>query len=356
MKTAIASLALAWLATNALAQDPPAAGGPVAQVRTIKAERAPISPTTVGYGTVLMPQGGQTAISLPYAAQITRLHVSIGQTVRSGAALFAATPDPAAVLATQQARSAATLARGERERTRELFEQRLATRSQLAAADKALADAEQALDAQRQLGAGAGVGERIVRAPYDGVVMQLAVAQGDRLAPGAVVLQLGRTRGAPTRIGVTLGVDPAARRAIPLGAPVAITSLASAAGSPATALNGSVSGIQAAINPQTRLIDTLVDVDAADGTALIPGEPVQGVITLPGTEHWVVPRPAVLQDEQGAWVYQIDQGHARRVPVQVRVDNGDTLGVDGELKAGEPLVVQGNYQLADGMAVREDRP
>lgn len=359
MKVAIATLALALagLASGTLAQDQTASQNPpVAQVTTAKAERALIAPTVVAYGTVMMAQDSRTAISLPYAAQITRLHVSAGQTVRQGDALFAVTADPAVALATQQAQSAVTLARGERQRTSELFEQRLATRSQLATADKALADAEQALNAQRQLSAGAGRGESTVRAPYDGVVVQLTGAQGDRIASGTVVLQLARTDGAPTRMGVTLGLDPVVRRAVPLGAKVAVTSLATPAGSGAQPLAGSVNGVQTAINAQSHMIDALVEVEAPDGVALIPGEPVQGVITLAGGEHWVVPRQAVLQDDQGAYVYQVAQGHARRVPVQLRVDNGEKLGVDGPLQAGQPLVVQGNYQLADGMAVRETRP
>lgn len=354
MKTAIVTLVLVGLTTGSFALDQATTqGAPVAQVTVANVQRAMIAPKVVAYGTVVIAQDSQTAISLPYAAQIKRLHVSVGQTVRRGDTLFSAVADPAVKLATQQAQNAVMLARGEQQRIRELFEQRLATNSQLATADKALVDAEQALNAQRQLSADPGSGESIIRAPYDGVVVQLTGTQGDRVASGAVVMQLGRTDGAPTHIGVMLGLDPAVRHAVPLGAAVAVTSLAAPAESDTETLTGRVSGMQVAINALSHMIDALVEVEAPDGVALIPGEPVQGVIVLAGREHWVVPRLAVLQDDQGAYVYQVVQGHVRRVPVQVRVDNGEKLGVEGQLQVGQPLVVQGNYQLVDGMAVRE---
>lgn len=351
MKHAIASLVLACVANAALAQGKSeAAPGPVAQVATAKVQRAVIAPTVMAYGTVTLSQDSQTDLGLPYAAQITRLHASAGQAVRRGELLFVARSDPAAVLATQQAQNAVTLARGELDRTRALLDQRLATRSQLATAEKALADAQQALAAQRQLGADSG--ERAVRAPYDAVVTKLVAAQGDRLAPGAVVLQLARTAGTvPTR--VTLGIDPALRRSVAVGAAVAVTSLTAPAGAASAALPGRVRRVQATLNPQSRLVDATVELAPGHAADLIPGEPVQGAITLAGGEHWVVPRQAVLQDAQGAYVYQVDAGHARRVPVQLRVDDGARLGVDGPLQVGQPLVVQGNYQLTDGMAVRE---
>jgi len=351
MRLAIATLALACLASTTLAQDQPTAqDGPIAQVKTAPAQRAVIAPKTVVYGTVTLSQESQTVLSLPYAAQITRLHASAGQTVHRGDVLFVARADPGAVLVAEQARNAVVLARGEVERTRVLLAQRLATRSQLAAAEKTLADAEQALAAQRQLGA--DTGERPVRAPHDGVVVKVVAAQGDRVAPGAVVLQLGHT-GAAVPVRVTLGLDPALRRAVPVGAAVAVTSLAAPVGASSAPLTGRVRRVQAAINPQSRLVDTSVELAPGGGADLIPGEPVRGVITLTGGEHWVVPRLAVLQDAKGAHVYQVEAGHARRVPVQVRVDDGAHLGVDGALQGGQALVVQGNYQLSDGMAVRE---
>jgi hypothetical protein len=40
------------------------------------------------------------------------------------------------------------------------------------------------------------------------------------------------------------------------------------------------------------------------------------------------------------------------VNVALKVEDGARYGVDGSLDATLPLVVSGNYELADGMAVR----
>lgn len=354
MKTTLTTLALACLIAPVApvwAQEKPAeASTPTALVQTAPVQRQPIAPLVRAYGTVTLAQDGQDDISLPYAAQITRLAVSAGQAVRRGDVLFVASSDPAAVLAVQQAQNAVTLARGELERTRALLAQRLATRSQLAAAEKALADAEQAQAAQQQLGVQPG--ERAVRATHDAVVLKLAAVQGDRVAAGTPVLQLARSGAAvPTR--VTLGLEPALRRAVPVGAAVTITSLSGPADAQATPLHASVRRVQAAINLQSRLVDVNVELAPNQGAALVPGESVQGTIALPSQTHWVVPRQAVLQDEQGAFVFQVEQGRARRVPVQIKVDNNVQLGVEGALQVQQPLVIQGHYQLSDGMAVRE---
>jgi len=60
----------------------------------------------------------------------------------------------------------------------------------------------------------------------------------------------------------------------------------------------------------------------------------------------------VLQDAQGAYVYQDDHGKARRVPVHIAIDSGLQTGITGPLDSALPLVVQGNYELRPGMALR----
>ncbi|AJY38051.1 transporter (plasmid) [Burkholderia humptydooensis] len=85
---------------------------------------------------------------------------------------------------------------------------------------------------------------------------------------------------------------------------------------------------------------------------LMPGMRLTADIAVSQLQHWIVPRSAVLRDAKGDYVFQIDRGHARRVNVVTAVDQGVTLGVDGTLDAGRPVVVIGNYELKDGMAVR----
>ena len=69
---------------------------------------------------------------------------------------------------------------------------------------------------------------------------------------------------------------------------------------------------------------------------------------------WAVPRAAVLNDEQGDHLFQLDHGKAHRVDVQLRQPEGDTVGVLGKLDAKLPVIVQGAYEVDDGSAVRTD--
>jgi membrane fusion protein (multidrug efflux system) len=67
-----------------------------------------------------------------------------------------------------------------------------------------------------------------------------------------------------------------------------------------------------------------------------------------------VPRSAVLHDGNGDYLFQVSEGVARRVAVTVESDGDRLLGISGAgLDPALKVVVQGNYELSDGMAVRE---
>jgi multidrug efflux pump subunit AcrA (membrane-fusion protein) len=63
----------------------------------------------------------------------------------------------------------------------------------------------------------------------------------------------------------------------------------------------------------------------------------------------------VLGEADHAYVFVVDNSKARRVPVVTGIREGDTVGVSGALKSGDRVVTLGNYELADGMTVRETR-
>jgi hypothetical protein len=52
-------------------------------------------------------------------------------------------------------------------------------------------------------------------------------------------------------------------------------------------------------------------------------------------------------------VFQVDQGKAHRVRVNVEGEHDDQVSVSGDLNSALPVVVLGNYELQDGMAVQE---
>ncbi|UBI24235.1 MULTISPECIES: efflux RND transporter periplasmic adaptor subunit [Burkholderia] len=320
-----------------------------ASVDTVAVHREPISQQVRAYGIVAASSSSVTSINLPYAARIRKVLVLPGQTVARSAALVVVEADPAAVLAASQATSALTLAQGELERTRSLFDAGLATQSQLAAARKALNDAQQRLAAQHQMGVHAG--NVTIAAPFAGVVSQLTALPGDQIQAGATIAQIAAVANASSwQANVTLGVDPSAAASIHVGDSVVLNGLSTALEHAHPAGRVVVAG--AAIDPQSQLVNVGANIPLG-GTAFILGTRVSADIATQTGTWWVVPRAAVLSDRKGTYVFQVTPKHtAQRVDVVVRVESGNRYGVDGPLDAAEPLVVTGNYELRNGMAVR----
>jgi len=151
-----------------------ATAGPTASVQTVAVHQGPIAELVHAYGSVTFSNTDQTTLSLPYAAQVTRLAVSAGQTVRKGALLAEMTSDPAVTAAFVQAQSTLKAAAEELNRTQSLYDKQLATQSQLAAAQKASGDAQTAAEELKRQGAIPGA-QRLV-APFDGVVIAVSAA------------------------------------------------------------------------------------------------------------------------------------------------------------------------------------
>jgi RND family efflux transporter MFP subunit len=283
------------------------------------------------------------AISLAHGGQIVAVKVAPGQTVTRGQALLTITPDPAARNAYRQAQSALTLAQGELRRNEQLAAQRLATQSQLANARKALADAQATLEAQRALGGGSTA--ETVAAPADGVVTALDVGLGDRFAANAALLGFTPAHA----LVAQLGVQPEDGAKLRSGMPVQLHAVYGTAQD----FSGTLSLVGQSLDAQTHLLPAQVDIAADTSAALVAGAALTAQIRTADYTAWAVPRGAVLHDTDGDYLFQLEQGHAKRIAVQLRSPDGDVVGVQGALDAQAGVIVLGAYELADGDAVRE---
>jgi hypothetical protein len=145
---------------------------------------------------------------------------------------------------------------------------------------------------------------------------------------------------------VTVGIEPADRARLSAGQPAELQAMR--ADSPAPAA-GHLVRIDGMLNPKTRL----VDADIASATPLLPGESFRVDITVGQKQGWLVPRNAVLSDDKGAYLFQTKNGKATRIDVTIVATQGDTSAVTGAIDAQSPIVIDGNYQLSDGAAVRQ---
>jgi len=312
---------------------------PSVLVKTTLPHRGQVPDVLVAYGTAAPALDGGMTLSLPQEGRVLGIAVTPGEQVRKGDRLISFGASAAVSNTYQQAVSALTLARTERGHIAQLLAQQLATRDQLAQAEKALADAQSALDALRREGAGQAKQDLV--APFDGIVATIPIAVGDRTQPNAPLLTLTRLDG----LVVTVGIEPAQRARVAAGQTVQLQPLAGGAD-----LAGHVLRVDGVLNARTRMVDADIVVPVA---AVLSGEAFRAAITVGAFTGWLVPHAAVLTDATGTYVFQVDVGKAVRVDVTVTGRSGDTDILTGTLDPAHKLVVDGNYQLDNGAAVRE---
>ncbi|MDB5945308.1 MAG: Cobalt/zinc/cadmium efflux transporter [Ramlibacter sp.] len=314
---------------------------PLALVATQAPTRQQLPVQIIGYGEVTT--GQIDAVSFPRAGQVSRLLVTVGQPVARGTPLATLATDPNVLTAFQQAVNAVSFAQRELGRIQELYDLKLATQSQLDGAHKALQDAESSLATQRKLGGAIESGT--VWAPFDGIVTAVPVSLGDRIQAGATILQLGHA----DALRVQLGLEPSEARLVRKGMAATVTALQDQAPDVA----GSVALVKELLDPKTQLSDVIVVLAPGAGRVLVPGSRVRASIATGHQQGWALPRQAVLSDDQGSYVFQVANGRAHRVQVVQQQESGRLVGVSGPVDAGLPVVVLGNYELQDGMKVRE---
>jgi RND family efflux transporter MFP subunit len=313
---------------------------PSVLVRTVPLQQQSMSEVLTAFGQVMT--GLDVAISFPRAGQVSRLLVIPGQRVVRGTPLVTLTSDPNARLAYSQASNAVDFAQGELRRVQALFALQLATQSQVDAASRALRDAQAMLMTQRQLGG--ATGSATVFAPFEGVVDSVSVSQGDRIQPGAVIMQLGHT----DVLRVRLGIEPTDSPLLRVGMPVTLSALDDSSRNVSVAITES----QGLVDPKTQLVDAVAMVPASRASFFVVGMHVKATIEVGQHSSFAVPRAAVLTDTTGAYVFQVMGGKARRVNVTAGIESQGMISIAGPVDPKLPIVVLGNYELQDGMQVR----
>jgi membrane fusion protein (multidrug efflux system) len=313
------------------------------QVESAPIRQQEIRETVTAYGTMTASEEAMADISFPQSGQITGLQVRVGQKFRSGDPLVTITFDPATLQGYQTAVTALDFARRELTRMQNLLAQHLATNAQVATAQKAVDDAAVALETERRLG-----NDQLTKsaaAPFNGYVAKIMASPGDRLQANTAIMTLVRT---DQGLHFAIGLKPVDAVRVEPGMMAQLTPVLSAESQP---LEGVVRQIAGTVNPTTRLIDSWIDV--AEPAKLVTGETVSVVITLSKHNGWVVPRNAVLHDAKGSYIFQIANGHAKRIDVQTGIETDVLTEISGDFDSSLKIVNSGNYELSDGMAVRE---
>ena len=315
------------------------AGEPSVLVKLVALRTGALPRQITAYGRVEASAAGRLSITARDAAEVSEVFVHLGQSVDKGTRLLQVRPTPRAAAGYAQARSALRAAQELTARTQALLLQHLATAQQVAGARQAEADARANLEALDRVGAG---GPTIIRAPCASIVTALSAQPGMLVSEGAQMLDLAR----PHDLVLSAGLPPAQAASIHAGDKVEISALGEQ-----TSVPGVVSMRGSAVDPSTGLVPVQMTFPQRH---LLPGQAATALITAGMIRGFVVPREAVLVNDDGEpYVVQAQAMRARKVTVDIVGAQGDQEVVAGrDLVPNQPVVVSGNYQLDDGMALR----
>ncbi|MEA2165899.1 MAG: hypothetical protein QOK37_4026 [Thermoanaerobaculia bacterium] len=187
-----------------------------------------------------------------------------------------------------------------------------------------------------------------IRAPFDGVVTDQFLHQGDFAAAGNKLLTIADT--STVIVKASLSIDAAANVHTGDAATVMPDSM------PGVALQGTVSLVGSAADPQSRAVELWVTLPNPDGR--LRGNSAARVTVASGNvpNAVVVPTSAVTLDATNANSGTVMVVDAKSVAHETKVTTGahtrDRTQITSGLRGGETVVIEGNYGLPDGTKVQ----
>jgi RND family efflux transporter MFP subunit len=253
-------------------------------------------------------------------------------------------PSPETSLQIQQARNDYESATKAADYMRQRFELKLATNDQLLQATQALDQAQAKLESLRRRGSEA---PQTIHADAASLIAKIGVQEGAIVPAGTSLAELV----AQSRLEARLGVEPEIVQKVKQDQEITLTRV-NRSGS--EKINGRVRRISRVADPTTRLVQIFVDVPSSANFLL--GEYIAGKMAVASAEGLVVPRSAVLPEEDHYVLFTVERNRAKEHRVGVALQNeSETEVIATDLRSGDLAVILGNYELKDGMAVSVEK-
>lgn len=187
--------------------------------------------------------------------------------------------------------------------------------------------------------------DRTVYAPFSGVIGLTDIDPGDRVTPETLIATLDDR--STLFVEFTVSEDAAAR--IRPGDLVALNAWTV----PDREFTGIISAMGSRIDPVTRTLKVRAQI-ANPEDVLRPGTSFAVNIEISGPRYPTVREVAVLWSRDGAYLWRVEGGHANKVYVKVvRREEGRVL-VEGALKDGDSIVIEGTQGLRPGGKVKTE--
>jgi membrane fusion protein (multidrug efflux system) len=303
-------------------------------------EASPIAATTFtdsvdAVGTALANE--QVILSAPVTERITSINFTDGGFVSRGQVIATlAQGQEMAELAAAEAQS--LQARQQLTRIQSLKTRGFATNASL---DEQVALASSA-QANAQL-ARAGIGDRVIRAPFAGWASLRTVSQGAVVTAGTAIATVSDI----SRIKLDFTVPETRLSLIREGQPIKAISAAW----PDRPFNGTIATIDPVIDPATRAVRVRAILPNPD-RALKPGMLLTVGIRTAQRTSLAVPELAVVGDGDDRYVFVVEDHKVKRTKVETGIRQNGLVEILGGVKPGQTVVTDGVVKLTDGVPVR----
>lgn len=261
---------------------------------------------------------------------ITRVLFRDGQRVAAGTPLIQlqSLEEDAGIL---QAQAQVNQAQREYDRYKILAERGVAPRVMAEQAETSLETAQAALAAAR-----ARLGDRVIRAPFAGVIGLTTVTPGTLVSPGGVIATLDDT----SVIRVDFPVPERYLGVLRVGLPLTATADAY----DGEVFSGRVALVDSRINETTRAVTARAEFPNPGGR-ILPGMMLRVAVAQGQRASMAAPESAVQYEGQTAFVYRIAGGErgetAQRVEVRTGAVEGGFVEIVSGVAAGERIVANG---------------
>jgi RND family efflux transporter MFP subunit len=275
------------------------------------------------------------------AGEVAEVGFRAGQAVRAGQVLLR--------LVDNQQRLAADLASAKVDAASALADRYEATRGSGAVPESVLDEARAVLRGARiELAqARVAVADRVVSAPFSGIVGLAGVARGDRVTPDSALTTLDDRR----ELLIDFDVPESYLARV---APSHLISAVTPA-YPDRSFSGKVSAIDSRVDPLSRNVRMRATV-ANTADLLRPGMSFTVQLSMPGKTFVSVPELALQWGREGSFVWAVREGRSEKVAVRPVRRVGGRVLLDGPLASGETVVVEGVQRLRQGRSVRVGNP
>jgi membrane fusion protein (multidrug efflux system) len=339
----VLSLVLAACGSGDQAAGPPAGGGAgqggdrPTPVTTIRLQPETFADSIVAIGTVKARES--VTVTAKVSEVVEKVHFDSGQQVRAG--------DPLITLSDRQQRASLAEAQASADeaerlyrRQSELAQQQLIARAQLDN-QRAARDAAQARVAQIR----AQLADRVIRAPFSGVLGLRQVSPGALVTPGVAIATLDDL----SRVYVDFPLPEALLSRVAAGQRLS----GRATAYPDRGFEGAVTTIDARLDPATRAVQ--VRADFANGERLLrPGMLV--TVDMPAAERQalLLPEIAVTQLGRDSFVFRVKPDDSvEQVKVTVAARRSGKVEIADGIAAGDRVVVEGTGKLRPGGKISE---